>query len=39
MRFSPQFGSPIPLDQLTYDSLSYVSELINNENKRIEGML
>ena len=38
MRFSPQFGSPIPLDQLTYDSLSYVSELINNENKRIEGM-
>ena len=38
MRFIPQFGSQIPLDQLTYDSLSYVSELINNENKRIEDM-
>jgi len=37
-RFSPQFGTPIPLDQLTYDSLSYVSNLISTENKRIEDM-
>jgi len=35
MHFSPQFGSPIPMDQLTYDSLSHVTDLITSENKRI----
>ena len=36
MHFAPQFGSPIPMDQLTYDSLAHVSGLIAAENKRIE---
>ncbi|MDA8968133.1 hypothetical protein N9F49_00720 [bacterium] len=36
MRFAPQFGSPIPMDQLTYDSLAHVTNLITSENKRIE---
>ena len=36
MHFAPQFGSPIPMDQLTYDSLAHVSGLITAENKRIE---
>jgi len=36
MRFSPQFGSPIPMDQLTYDSLAHVTGLITAENKRID---
>jgi len=38
MHFAPQFGSPIPMDQLTYDSLAYVSNLIKDENKRIDEM-
>lgn len=38
MHFAPQFGSPIPMDQLTYDSLAYVSNLIKEENKRIDEM-
>tara|TARA_A100001388_G_scaffold230025_1_gene181966 strand:- start:15090 stop:15950 length:861 start_codon:yes stop_codon:yes gene_type:complete len=36
MRFSPQFGNPIPMDQLTYDSLAHVSGLVTSENKRID---
>ena len=36
MRFSPQFGNPIPMDQLTYDSLAHVSGLVTAENKRID---
>jgi hypothetical protein len=38
MRFAPQFGSPIPMDQLTYDSLSHVTNLFTSENKRIDEM-
>jgi hypothetical protein len=38
MHFAPQFGSPIPMDQLTYDSLAYVSNLIKDENQRIDEM-
>ena len=36
MHFAPQFGSPIPMDQLTYDSLAHVTNLITSENKDIE---
>ena len=36
MRFHPTFNSPIPMDQLTYDSLAHVTNLITSENKRIE---
>lgn len=38
MHFAPQFGSPIPMDQLTYDSLAHVTNLITAENKRIDEM-
>lgn len=36
MHFSPQFGNPIPMDQLTYDSLAHVTNLVSSENKRID---
>tara|TARA_R110002124_G_scaffold73898_1_gene198181 strand:- start:141 stop:959 length:819 start_codon:yes stop_codon:yes gene_type:complete len=36
MHFAPQYGSPIEMDQITYDSLSYVRGLIASENKKIE---
>lgn len=36
MHFAPQFGSPIALDQLTYDSLAHVTNLITSENKNID---
>ena len=35
-RFEPDFSSPLAMDQMTYDSLSYVSKAIKDENKRIE---
>ena len=38
MRFAPQFGSPITMDQLTYDSLAHVTNLITSENKKINEM-
>lgn len=36
MHFAPQFGSPLEMDQITYDSLSYVDNLISEENADIE---
>lgn len=36
MHFSPQFGSPLQMDQMTYDSLAHVTGLITGENRRIE---
>ena len=36
MHFAPQFGSPIEMDQITYDSLSHVTSLITSENRKIE---
>ena len=36
MHFAPQFGSPIEMDQLTYDSLSAVTSMITYENKEIQ---
>tara|TARA_R110000824_G_scaffold358718_1_gene546245 strand:+ start:421 stop:1239 length:819 start_codon:yes stop_codon:yes gene_type:complete len=36
MHFAPQYGSPIEMDQITYDSLSHVRGLITSENKKIE---
>jgi hypothetical protein len=36
MHFSPQFGSPLPMDQMTYDSLAHVTGLITGENRRID---
>jgi hypothetical protein len=35
-RFTPDFSSPLAMDQMTYDSLSYVSKAIKDENERIE---
>ena len=36
MHFAPQFGSPISMDQMTYDSLAHITGLITSENKRID---
>lgn len=36
MHFAPQFGSPITMDQMTYDSLAHITTLISSENKRID---
>lgn len=36
MHFAPQFGSPITMDQMTYDSLAHITGLITSENKRID---
>ena len=36
MRFSPQFSNKLPLDQMTYDSLSAVSAMVKAENLRID---
>jgi len=36
MRFSPQFSTKLPLDQMTYDSLSAVSAMVKAENLRID---
>jgi len=35
MRFNPQFANPLPMDQMTYDSLAYVTKLVTDENARI----
>jgi hypothetical protein len=35
LRFNPQFGEPIEMDQITYDSLTHVRNLITSENARI----
>lgn len=35
-RFEPDFSSPLAMDQMTYDSLSYVSKAIKDENERTE---
>jgi hypothetical protein len=36
MRFNPIFGKQIPMDSLTYDSLTHITELLTSENKRID---
>ena len=36
MHFSPQFDSPLAMDQITYDSLAHVTGMITAENKRID---
>ena len=36
MRFIPQFANTLEMDQITYDSLSYVKNLITTENSRID---
>lgn len=38
MHFNPQFANPISMDQMTYDSLAYVTNLITSENSRIDEM-
>ncbi len=36
MHFSPQFATSLAMDQITYDSLSHVKNLITAENSRID---
>ena len=36
MHFSPQFATTLEMDQITYDSLSHVKNLITAENSRID---
>ena len=36
MRFAPQFTNKLPLDQMTYDSLSAVVAMVKSENQKID---